>query len=105
MPDPCAAPEEVERRQRIGVGPHGSLNVAYYSDGHFVVEPPEDADDDEICDVCGTYLPLMGSHYHCGHCQGVTGMMGHYTNLKREDGSTVFSCDDDYEEIKRASSD
>lgn len=32
------------------------------------------------CDECFIDLRMTGSHYHCGACGEVTGMMGHYFN-------------------------
>lgn len=66
--------------------------------GHVIVEPPADADPGDICEKCGAYLPMMGSHWHCANCGEISSMMGHITGQRRPDGTSYFSCDPDYEE-------
>jgi hypothetical protein len=59
---------------------------------------------DYWCEECG-YCE-HGSHYHCSHCNGITGMMGHYAGAiwwkgqshDLPEGVPPRSCDPAYEE-------
>lgn len=53
-----------------------------YVHTHTWPELPDDEDDDlddDTCDICGDDTSDgTGSHYHCGNCEAITGMFGHF---------------------------